>query len=396
MREKQQVRGKGRKRICSAAAVFLAGGVLVLSAVPVSAEQIVAQTEAAVTGSAASSSDEASATAGAESAGTSSSGSAAAIQDGGSEGTSSSLTDGIDAQNDASGAGLEEQAQAESQNQAAQPSGEAASSGTESGNQTDSETEQQLLVYPENLPVVFLTDAEAVTDEQAEPDIGDGEDGVYVQAGETVRFTLDEKQAQKQWHAKNQNDPSVKDRVYVQLDDSKEKLELLTSGFEEVPCELKNGVYTFTMPQEEVRVSRVQLSDSGVVVIPDNGLIADEDAGSGTAVIGGTDETNPDSLQDGVVTADPDETETADENAAGAAEENTKSDPQSESETEAGTESSTEDSAESSASFTYKSSNEKAAVIDRNGKITGVAPGETVISVYKDGVLQNQMTITIR
>ena len=51
---------------------------------------------------------------------------------------------------------------------------------------------------------------------------------------------------------------------------------------------------------------------------------------------------------------------------------------------------------ESTKGLTFRSSDEKVAIVGKDGQITGVTPGTATISVYKDGKLKSQMKVTIR
>jgi hypothetical protein len=341
-----------------------------------------------------------------------------AITDTGSD--AESPADGIDASGSDGGSSVQDNSSQSSAGQGAPAQSGESGSAQESpvqGETTPSDTNQEqteqtrtgireLLVFPEDLPIVFLTDTTLVTDEKAESLIGEKDDGVYVLSGQKIQFRLDEKEAQKEWHARSSNDPDVPDRRYAAFDEKTQQIEVLTSLLENVSCEYneKNDVYTFSMPEEAVSIRSVEKRADGVVVIPGYaGSVISEDNQNPSENTAGvpdgisdegpedTSETAPED-QDGIAIVPESEsgTETGDagvktddetEAAVG-----TEADPETEELTET----------EGLAGLTFKSSDEKVAVVGKDGQITGVAPGTAVISVYKDGKLKSQMKVTIR
>ena len=142
---------------------------------------------------------------------------------------------------------------------------------------------RELLVFPEDLPIVFESDAKFVTDEEKEPLIGKADDGVYVLSGEKIQFRLDEAEAQKEWHERNGNDLKVPDREYAAFDESRQQIEVLTSLLESVSYtyDKKTGIYTFIMPQQALSIRSIEKRADGVIMVPGNAgsVISEDDQG---------------------------------------------------------------------------------------------------------------------
>lgn len=413
-----------RKRFLAAGAgaVLLAGTILPpVTAVSAGLQDVRSDTTEAVTGQAGGQAD--AGTSGASSAQTD----PAAITDGNSaQSSDAGLPDGIDISGSSSGDGSTSESSAlqqgsgqESgslqQGSSADPgTGTAGSENVPSGGiqngAAPSEEEgtetgiRELLVFPEDLPIVFEQDAELVTDEEKEPLIGKTDDGVYVLSGEKIQFRLDEAEAQKEWHARRGNDPKVQDRRYMKFDETKQQVEVLTSLLESVSCtyDRKTGIYTFIMPQQTVSIRVIEKRADGVIVVPGNaGSVISDDA-QGQASTG-----SPESIPDGITDEESEsasetapleqdgieilpESETGAEDGSG----EVRTDDETESPAVSGEEAGTE--ADSLKGLSFKSSDEKVAIVGNDGQITGVAPGTAIISVYKDGKLKSQTKVTIR